>query len=240
MYGSFSQSAQELWDFVRCQRPNGTFYGTKGKCRQGTQAEPKGKLQGEFLGGGLEGKVYDIGRGRVLKVSTSEGQREAQKVAAEAGLSPKILATGNIKKDPTGRKYQIIERVKAEEIPGIGQPGKASVPLEELSGGDIRKERDAYLAVLRLNSLGVAHGDIHGGNLQWDSERNRPVILDFDNARINKAEARGEAVSLLNNIGIRLEESGLYDEADAVYAVANGSPRNFYARAARVIEENVN
>jgi predicted Ser/Thr protein kinase len=191
------------------------------------------------LGGGLEGKVYDIGRGRVLKVSTSEGQREAQKLAAEAGLAPKVLATGAIKKDPTGRKYQIIERVKSEAIPGIGQPGRASTPLEELSEGDVRKERDAYLAALKLNSLGVAHGDLHGGNLQWDANHNRPIILDSDNAKINKAEARGEAVSLLNNIGIRLEESGLYDEADSVYAVANGSPRNFYSKAASVIEENL-
>lgn len=182
MYGSFSQSAQELWEFTRCQRTNGTHYGTAGKCRKGSEAEPKGKLQGEFLGGGLEGRVYDVGRGRVLKVSASEGQREAQKVAAEAGLAPKILATGPIKKDPTGRKYQIIEKVKAEEIPGFGQPGRPSVPLEELSHSEIKKEKEAYLATLKLNSLGVAHGDIHGGNLQWDSERNRPVILDFDNA----------------------------------------------------------
>ena len=41
MYGSFNESAQEVWDFVRCQRPNGTFYGTRGKCRSGTEVGAK-------------------------------------------------------------------------------------------------------------------------------------------------------------------------------------------------------
>lgn len=35
MYGSLSD---QTWDFVRCVRANGTYYGTKGKCRKGTEA----------------------------------------------------------------------------------------------------------------------------------------------------------------------------------------------------------
>ena len=41
MYGSFDDHAQEVWDFTRCQRPNGTFYGTRGKCRKGDEAGAK-------------------------------------------------------------------------------------------------------------------------------------------------------------------------------------------------------
>jgi hypothetical protein len=65
MYGSFSQKALELWEFVRCQRPNGTFYGTSGTCRSGSKVGPADrKLSGKYLGGGKEGKVYDIDRQR--------------------------------------------------------------------------------------------------------------------------------------------------------------------------------
>ena len=35
--GSFNESAQEAWDFARCQRPDGTYYGTGGTCRKGSQ-----------------------------------------------------------------------------------------------------------------------------------------------------------------------------------------------------------
>ena len=44
MYGSFNEDAQQVWDFVRCQRPNGTFYGTSGKCRKGSEAGAKEKI----------------------------------------------------------------------------------------------------------------------------------------------------------------------------------------------------
>jgi hypothetical protein len=42
-YGTFNEEALAVWDFARCQRPDGSIYGTKGKCRKGTEigAEPE-------------------------------------------------------------------------------------------------------------------------------------------------------------------------------------------------------
>ena len=37
MYGSFNEEVQQVWDFVRCQRANGTFYGTSGRCKSGDE-----------------------------------------------------------------------------------------------------------------------------------------------------------------------------------------------------------
>ena len=37
------QPGQEVFDYARCQRPNGTFYGTSGQCRKGTPAGAKEK-----------------------------------------------------------------------------------------------------------------------------------------------------------------------------------------------------
>lgn len=91
MYGSFSQSALDLWNFVRCQRSDGSFYGTSGKCRKGTEAGPK--ALGKLIGGGQEGKVYGVGRGRVLKIAKdADPNLEAQRIASDAELAPRILA----------------------------------------------------------------------------------------------------------------------------------------------------
>ena len=37
----FVKFAEETWDFVRCQLPDGTYYGSKGKCVKGREAPPK-------------------------------------------------------------------------------------------------------------------------------------------------------------------------------------------------------
>jgi hypothetical protein len=42
-FESFSESAQDALDFARCQRPDGSFYGTGGQCRKGSPAGAKEK-----------------------------------------------------------------------------------------------------------------------------------------------------------------------------------------------------
>lgn len=61
MYGSFSESAlriseELLYDYTRCVRPDGTAYGTRGKCRKGTEAALEKKNESLFL----QGKDVDI------------------------------------------------------------------------------------------------------------------------------------------------------------------------------------
>jgi cytidyltransferase-like protein len=55
MKGSFSLSLQDILSFTRCERPDGTFYGTGGTCRKGTTVGDKEKpplkeavVQGRF------------------------------------------------------------------------------------------------------------------------------------------------------------------------------------------------
>ena len=40
-FEDFSESAQETLDFARCQRPDGSYYGTSGQCRKGSPAGAK-------------------------------------------------------------------------------------------------------------------------------------------------------------------------------------------------------
>ena len=42
-FEDFSEPAQETLDFARCQRPDGSFYGTSGQCRKGVSVGAKEK-----------------------------------------------------------------------------------------------------------------------------------------------------------------------------------------------------
>jgi hypothetical protein len=42
-FDNFSEYSQDALDFARCQRADGTFYGTSGQCRKGTPAGAKEK-----------------------------------------------------------------------------------------------------------------------------------------------------------------------------------------------------
>lgn len=55
---------------------------------------------------------------------------------------------------------------------------------------------------------------------------------------MNPKRAKQEAKDLLNNVGIRLEESGYYDEADALYSAAKSRSKNFFKAATNALEEN--
>lgn len=218
----------EFYEYTRCQRPDGTYYGTLGQCKKGSEV---GARRGEYAGGGLEGKLYDIGKGKVLKVGKyGEEATQAHSIAASLGLSPRLYASGISKK---GKGFQVMDMVKLNDIEGLPHPGRSNKgkEIEEMSPDQLRKEKEAYKASLLLNSKGVSHEDLHGGNLKWDQARNKPVILDFDNARVNAKAAKDEASLTLNSIGIRLEQAGFYDEADKFYSISSkvgkSSPKAF-------------
>ena len=42
-----------VWDFTRCQRPNGTFYGTAGKCRKGDEVGDREDIDTTSIGKGV-------------------------------------------------------------------------------------------------------------------------------------------------------------------------------------------
>lgn len=58
-YGTFSEDAQAVWDFVRCQKANGDIYGTAGTCRLGTKI---GDKKEPLTGAALEAAVKEMMR----------------------------------------------------------------------------------------------------------------------------------------------------------------------------------
>lgn len=75
------------YDFARCMRPNGTFYGTRGKCKSGTEAAPAdrrgtGKKGGDEAAAAAraEGK-----RGKQLVKARAAGKKAALEASRKAG-----------------------------------------------------------------------------------------------------------------------------------------------------------
>ena len=61
-FENFGEGVMEaVHDFARCQRPDGSFYGTSGQCRKGSPAQPKEKESSKKSLGTLEGSdaVFD-------------------------------------------------------------------------------------------------------------------------------------------------------------------------------------
>ena len=86
--GRFNQLATDLWDFARCQRPDGSIYGTKGQCRKGKEVgaeesapkktkAPKEKKEPEATG------LFMSGSG----VDTWEVDQKAEQWRKENGLN---------------------------------------------------------------------------------------------------------------------------------------------------------
>jgi hypothetical protein len=71
---------EDMYDFARCMRPNGTYYGTRGKCRQGSEAGPAEKKEGTGARGAREGaaaaKAAGKKGGELLK-DRAEGKKAA-------------------------------------------------------------------------------------------------------------------------------------------------------------------
>jgi len=96
MYGNFDEKAQETWDFVRCQRANGTFYGTAGKCRKGDETGAKEK-------------------------AAPKPKKPAKVKKALAKATPEQLE--KVKKDPrvTPEQKKVIESAIAEKTKSQGE-----------------------------------------------------------------------------------------------------------------------
>lgn len=81
MFGSFSEQAlQDYYDFARCKRPDGTFYGTGGKCRKGVNAGAKPEEVHERKGAK---KLYQSGG----SVDIHNLDNKAEKWRKETGLT---------------------------------------------------------------------------------------------------------------------------------------------------------
>jgi len=95
---NFSESGTDSYDFTRCVRPNGTAYGTGGKCKKGTEeAKPEG---GDRRSGN---KPYK------LNVKRSEITSDSQKA---------VMTDVGTKKNPLKVKSSVSSQGGSYYVPG--------------------------------------------------------------------------------------------------------------------------
>ena len=94
-------------DFTRCQRPDGTFYGTSGQCRKGAQVGPKeiALLKKAAEGGNKEATAA---------LAVVEGKMTKAEAKKELGYKPR--------EKPEEKKRNILQRAK-DKIIGKGKEG---------------------------------------------------------------------------------------------------------------------
>jgi len=133
-YGSFSESAQNLWDFTRCQRADGSYYGTSGKCRSGNEVEAKlAKLPTD--------KLKKLAANPRL---TATQKKQIQKAISEkSDVAPKKAATKEPAKPKTDTK-----------------PAAADDKAKKVE--NLKKAHKAYTEALKSQMELVAKNDIAG------------------------------------------------------------------------------
>ena len=177
MHGSFSEEALEqfaqlanqtqaadfaegdLYDFTRCVRPDGSAYGTRGKCRKGSEAGPAEKREGTGARGGREAveKARTEGqKGGALRTARAAGKKAALEAArAEGGT--KISANNararllreelekvkeKMRGAPPEEQNRLLQEAskKASERAAAGEGKAAAKPKRKLSTSSEAKE----------------------------------------------------------------------------------------------------
>ncbi|MEC8737369.1 MAG: hypothetical protein VXX91_03995 [Planctomycetota bacterium] len=113
-FGQFSEGlvelAQEMWEYRTCQRADGSYYGTSGQCRKGTETDkvekekkPKPKISTAAIGSALKWqKKLSYGAGKYAGGNIGE--------IAEDGIAADVadqVATGNSKSVPKHMKQYV-------------------------------------------------------------------------------------------------------------------------------------
>lgn len=98
--GTFDDDAIALWEFARCQRPDGSYYGTKGQCRKGKEvgakeisalkkAAAKGNKKASLALEVVEGKKTKAEARKELSKAPKDQVKREPKKKKEGAYSPK-------------------------------------------------------------------------------------------------------------------------------------------------------
>lgn len=166
----YNEAAQEVLDFARCQRPDGSYYGTGGTCRKGspTEAKQKEAPKGKSSGGGA-GKAAAGGASKAKEAAAPDSKttqanvRKMDKVAKEA--DKKAAAADKV--------YQKAEK-DARKVEAKAAKAQAALRKDPQNQG----KKDAF----------------RGANMDARNARDRAALLskktrklDRDAKKLNKA-----------------------------------------------------
>ncbi len=193
----------ETLDFARCQRPDGSYYGTSGQCRKGTPVgakEQKAKkakrsLRERFdetggISGGAYGDVAITKEGTVIKKGRlGQDEPKIQEELAKAGLAPKVIE----------QEWTAMKPKNASPRMGIMEmelaKGSAFEDIQSsLNDKQKAQAADEYLRLQAgMHKRGIAHGDFHEQNFFFDPATGKGTAIDFGLSQRSPAEVIAEA-----------------------------------------------
>ena len=200
----------EAYDFARCQRPDGSYYGTGGVCRKGTPVDAKEKKSkasmreryktGSELGEGAYGRVVETEEGSVIKVGRlGPDEIPIGRELGEAGIAPEIIQHEWTAMEPKdgGPRMGMVEMSKALGEPFIDQESS-------LSAKDLNRAGDEYVGAMKaMHTRGIAHNDFHEQNFFYDSATGRGTSVDFGLSSRRKDDVIAEATSNVTGLWSR-------------------------------------
>ena len=137
----------EALDFARCQRPDGSFYGTAGQCRMGTPAGAKEVTPSKKKSGGMAGAktATDERIGRLddrlmdpnSKADPSKVSAKIDKLEKKSKRMGRVLAgkeapTAMLKKTRETLLSRLGDLEDKQMSPGTRDPGKFSDEIDRL------------------------------------------------------------------------------------------------------------
>lgn len=198
-YPSFSEGAYEVLDFVRCQRADGTFYGTSGQCRKGKAVGPREKkaLKKAAAAGNKKAKLaLDVVEGKKtkaqaikeLKGEVGNKATPTPKPKAKAKAAPKKKAkVEDPKKEYADLVKQQQELVKKGDIDGaLKLSGKIkaaeekvrNLPEEKVKQDKLKSEAEAKAK--EAQAFKAAQERRVNGQLAANlTARDKKAILDY-------------------------------------------------------------
>ena len=146
----------------------------------------------KYIGGGMNGNVYNIGNNRILKHITGKGRHSRgilesryQKIAGNAGLAPKILEIYNENNTSEGGFF-IMQKLPPNTITAHEYDKRLKQIRKSPNG-----QRQALVAKAfhNLHTLGISHGNAHAGNIMFTIDPNtlkikKVWIIDFGRSSV--------------------------------------------------------
>jgi hypothetical protein len=138
----------EVYDFTRCMRPDGTFYGTSGKCRQGSETGAREKEAPKRTGRLNKEKQWSppVGGKRPPENPTAEQITKMSKDELWNGKAAYKPGTAGHQayKNEIDRRRDLDERLKARGVePQKEESGKGKVSKPRKSAGELRAAQQA-------------------------------------------------------------------------------------------------
>jgi tRNA A-37 threonylcarbamoyl transferase component Bud32 len=162
------------------------------------------KAPGIEFGDGAFGKVRLLDRGEVVK-DGKIGQYEAailEKLQGQ-GIAPRLMGVQYARaKQPktVGPGYGGHVREREGQLAMERAPGdKWGKQLYSATKAEKEKMMDAYLGIrAKLHQQGIAHNDMHGGNVFYDPKTGKAMLIDMGLAQMGYKPALIEALAAFN------------------------------------------